>query len=816
MSTHAEEAMPVTLCCEYSGNPLGIDTTRPGLSWRIESDRRGQRQTAYRILAASSPEVVVVQPDALRPADPGQIRLEGLVGYRVDGNRKARLAGHVALSEHRLLEGFRERPGRQSYTGEHAGKWLDAAATACAYDPADQVLQHKLDRIAAGLIDCQMPDGYLGTYLQAERWTSWDVWVHKYDLIGLLAYYRATGDRRALAACRRAADLLVATFHDGGREILKSDDQLGLASTSVLEPICRLYEQTGDPRYLQFARYIIRKADEGPRVLTAIEQFKTVQRVGNKKAYEMMSVYLGLIEYWRATGERRGLEAAILAWDSIRRENVHLTGGIDAHEVFCPPHVLHTTGAVTETCVQAQWLMLNLQLLRITGEARYADEIHRHVYNHLLAAQRPDGSEWCYFTTMEGEKSYDGVMTCCASNGARAIALLPTLAVMTGPRRLTVNLYETSTFRGEVEGVPVTVRQTTDYPWDGRVRLVVTPQRPVEFELQLLVPFFASKASLRIGRGSQWEEPGARLAPGTYAGISRLWSGETTIELAFDMPAVAHERAGRFAISRGPLVLAYDEAINHGLRGTGVVPDASRLGESAWRPAAAELHGSPGGRVLAVPGKQLPLAAGSGSPLLLYRPFCEAGSAGGVMSVYLPRAENVVRPSKETAPRPPRIPGAVARTSRDGTIRGAFLSGDERSTCLTNNGQNRDTDWFAAIFAKPIRIDRVIFVHGRFLPGGGWWVAKDGQSAALRKPAVEVLKTRDGPWEQVAVLADYPESTAADPGGARPHAMFVVPIKPMEVVGVRVAGVPSSGSDPTQNMASCALLDVHCVSGGCP
>ncbi|MGA2501323.1 MAG: hypothetical protein ABSH20_26590, partial [Tepidisphaeraceae bacterium] len=261
--------------------------------------------------------------------------------------------------------------------------------------------------------------------------------------------------------------------------------------------------------------------------------------------------------------------------------------------------------------------------------------------------------------------------------------------------------------------------------------------------------------------------------------------------------------------SRGPLVLAYDEAINNGISGTGVVPDTSRLGEAVWRPADMQLRGSPGGKILAMPGKQIPVAAESRGPLLLYRPFCEAGSAGGVMSVYLPRAEDVVRPSKETAPRPPRIPGAMARTSRDGKIRGAFLSGDERSTYLTNNGQRRDTDWFAAILAKPIRIDRVVFAHGRFLPGGGWWVTQDGQSGTLRKPAVEVLKTPDGPWEQVAVLADYPESTATDPGGARPHAMFVVPIKPMEVVGVRVAGAPSSGNDPTQNMASCALLDVH-------
>ena len=40
--------------CEYRNNPLGIDTTKPRLSWIINSNRRGEKQTAYQILVASS------------------------------------------------------------------------------------------------------------------------------------------------------------------------------------------------------------------------------------------------------------------------------------------------------------------------------------------------------------------------------------------------------------------------------------------------------------------------------------------------------------------------------------------------------------------------------------------------------------------------------------------------------------------------------------------------------------------------------------------------------------------------------------------
>ncbi|MBZ0299969.1 MAG: glycoside hydrolase family 78 protein [Anaerolineae bacterium] len=44
------------LVCEYRPNPLGIDVIAPRLSWQMQSDRRGARQTAYRILAATDPQ----------------------------------------------------------------------------------------------------------------------------------------------------------------------------------------------------------------------------------------------------------------------------------------------------------------------------------------------------------------------------------------------------------------------------------------------------------------------------------------------------------------------------------------------------------------------------------------------------------------------------------------------------------------------------------------------------------------------------------------------------------------------------------------
>ena len=173
--------------------------------------------------AAISPlpdKVTPVVPDRQDFQTPDRVHLTGWVGMRIEANEANRL---VKLDPARLLEGYRKRPGRQSWDGEHVGKWLHAATLAWV-NTGDPALREKLDYVAAELIKCQLDDGYLGTYLDKDRWTEWDVWAHKYNLIGLITYMRYTGNLEPLPACRRMADLLCNTFGDepGKRDIIKA------------------------------------------------------------------------------------------------------------------------------------------------------------------------------------------------------------------------------------------------------------------------------------------------------------------------------------------------------------------------------------------------------------------------------------------------------------------------------------------------------------------------------------------------------------------------------------------------------------------
>ena len=562
----------------------------------------------------------------------------------MDANRENRLRTHI--TEEWLLEGFRKRPGPHPWSGEHVGKWLHAATLAAENKPNDIALAKKVQQITNGLMDCQTENGYLGTYSKQDRWGTtdlpftswqrwpvWDVWVHKYDLIGLLSYYQTTSDKKALDSCRRIGDLLIQVFGEDKRDILKSGAHEGMAATSILEPMSLLYQLTGEKKYLEFCEYVIQRADAGSKIMTNIENTRSVQSVGNRKAYEMMSNYLGLIEHWRATGYKRGLEAAKLAWESIVKENLFITGAPDAHELFSEPGTLVPTGMCTETCVQVTWIQMNWQLLRATGNPRYATMLHHHYYNHMLAAQHSEGIKWCYFTTLSGKKTYDGRRHCCGSSGPRAIALIPQITYMTAKDKLAVNLYESSTFKGDINGAGVIVQQNTDYPWNGDISMTIEATRPIRFDLQLLVPDFVQSGHIQVA-----DKKITKLEPGTYASISRKWSGKTHVKIRFDMPTVLHTRdyegKKRYAVSRGPIVLALEKIKADKIQPYEVIPELNSLDQAflkGWAKSGTQ-------HAILMKGKKVPSEGEvpSGDVDLVYKPYCEAGSNGEIINIWLP------------------------------------------------------------------------------------------------------------------------------------------------------------------------------------
>ncbi len=732
----------------------------------------------FAVLGQAADVVKPAVPDRFAPLPAGSVRLSGWLGDRV-ALARARLR---SVDENVLLDGFRHRPGAQAWIGEHAGKFLDAAARLDAVEP-DPALAAKVDRVVDALLQCQEDDGYLGTYSKDRRFglypdADWDVWVHKYDLLGLLSVWRATGDTAALTAARRIGDLLIATF-DAKKSLLTAGTHRGMAATSVLEPIVLLYRATGDVRLLDFAKRIVATWDEpgGPKILATLAGGAGVERVANGKAYEMLSNLVGLCELYRTTGDRALLDAVLVAWDDVVEHHLYVTGGASRGEVFGPDGELPNASSANpcETCVTVTWIQLNAQLLRLTGEARFGDQIERAMFNHLAAAQAADGERWCYYTPLVGRIPYAPDVNCCASSGPRGFALAPALAVgMRGDGALAVDLFARASIDVALPGGRL-VATTVPAPEGGgvlEIRIDAAPSEPLAIAVRCptwSAPLVAVEGTVADG----W----LTIAPKRYrAGDTVLVKG-TFAPVRIDGGA---SNPGASAVQLGPFVLAADtEHDPNGVLAHGFALSAD-LADGDGIEVIAQVTTRDGVR-------ELPLA-----------PFADAAQGGGRVRVWLPAPGG----------RWSSLWRGVESRSRPGNQDGSILDADPDSLVVTWDGRKPPDaeieDWFAVTLDAPQTIRRVRYRHGHAFHDGGWF------DATGKRPRIEVRATKDGAWETVGALADYPATSATDAAGLKDGQAFVIELgAPRAVFGVRVIGMPASGDDARQAFASCADLEAE-------
>jgi DUF1680 family protein len=686
-----------------------------------------------------------------------------------------------------LLAGFRNRPGKQAWIGEHVGKFLHAATLAWA-NTQDPKLREKIDRVASELIDTQEADGYLGTYVKEKRFglypgADWDVWVHKYDLIGLLTYHEYTGNEAALTASRKIGDLLLNTFGPGKKSIISAGTHMGMAATSVLEPMVLLYRATGEDKYLDFAKYIVASWDEpnGPHIIKTLTETGKVNQTANGKAYEMLSNLVGLCELARATGDAKYLDAPKKAWADIVENQRYITGTASSHEHFHADHDLPDDNAANmgETCVTTTWIQLNWQLLRLTGEAKYGDEIERAYYNHLAGAQLPDGSKWCYYTPLEGTKPYGNSTNCCLSSGPRAMALLPQMIFFkhheNGRESLYLNLWEnadvTVTLNGRTQNIKV---ETQGLPM--RQAKIVGFTMPKEnLTVRFPVAQRLADENSTIARAQPENGGWMTLTPQQLeANHAMQWQPENTQVRGL------YSNQGKAAVTYGPLVLAYDEKFNPDLPPARLVT----LARQAPKPIGDNKF-------------EVPIAFKDGTTKnAVFVPFAQAGATGGRFAVWLRAPGNF-------APDDAFSLGHELR-SREGNVNGSILDGETGTFVVTFDGTKQNEDWFAVNLDKPLTVQRIVYAHGKSFHDGGWF------DASVGKPKIQVKKSKDATWETVGELKDYPDTTSTDNKGLKDGQKFTLKLDvPLSIVALRVIGKPACGDDPNQAFSSCAELGAY-------
>ena len=497
-----------------------------------------------------------------------RVTLEGLFGDALDANRSGRLAHFVVdeTSEPIALFGaaHRDHNHEGDWYGEHAGKWLYAAAKAAARS-GDATLRDHVLRVADFLVAQQGTDGYLGTYAAERRFVvkrapkpltwdgaptvrTWDVWTHAYLVLGLLEVHRHFPDPARLAAARRIGDLCADVIEGGAIDITELGNHHGLSATVLIDPAVELYVQTGEPRYLRLARRVLEQADAHPPLvlLSRALDGADASEISTGKAYQLLWNCVGLAKLHRATGDDAYRQAVEHVWENVRAHHLTLGGGPwggighRSREVFNARNFFSPHGYV-ETCSVLAWIQLNRELLAIGDHPRYAEEIERSGYNALLGAMAADGEDWCYYTHENGERIHTTHWRCCKSSGAMAIEELPALAYrVSGDDEITVDLYGPGhAVLALRDGLDVRIEQRTRYPFDGAVALTVSPSiEGTRFAVRVRIPSWADGATVSVdGRACDASGHGAR-----YLRIDRSWSAGDAIAVVFPMASVAHER----------------------------------------------------------------------------------------------------------------------------------------------------------------------------------------------------------------------------------------------------------------------------------
>lgn len=461
-------------------------------------------------------------------------------------------------------------------------KALEGLAYSLIQHP-DPVLEAKCDAWIAAFAGAQQEDGYLNTYFTLarpqDRWTDMD--KHELYCAGHLveaavAYYQATGKRSLLDVAVRMVDHAMTVLGPDKKDWVPGHEEIELA-------LVKLYQVTGERKYLDFADWLLSERGKGvgvygsgggnssPETLAYYQDIVPVRALTDIGGHAVRAMYLycGMADVAAYTHDAGYLSALDSLWDDVVLRNMYVTGGIGqsaANEGITEDYDLPNLEAYCETCASIGMILWNSRMNQLYGDAKYADVMERSLYNAALAGLSLSGDRFFYVNPLASlgnhhRRPWFGC-ACCPSNICRFLPSLGSYVYGTSKDDIWVNLYVGSTATFEAAGREVTLRQETDYPWDGTVKLVC--ETPVRAGLRLRIPDWCTAYSLDVcgERVEPVVEKGYAVVPGPRK------QGDELV-LTLDMPVrivAADDRVvadrGKRAVQRGPLVYCLEETDN--------------------------------------------------------------------------------------------------------------------------------------------------------------------------------------------------------------------------------------------------------------
>jgi DUF1680 family protein len=269
------------------------------------------------------------------------------------------------------------------------------------------------------------------------------------------------------------------------------------------------------------------------------------------------------------------LETCLRLWDNLINKRMYITGGIGPsrhNEGFTTDYDLPDESAYAETCATIGLVMWNQRLLQFEGQRRFADVLERGLYNGFLSGVSLSGDRFYYENPLSSAGNHHHApwfeCPCCPPNVARVLASIGEYFYSTEPDARWVHLFASGRVEAQVGGKPLTLTQSTAYPWDGAVSMQIGLAAPTEFSLHLRLPGWCEQFRLSINGEEQRVQP----AENGYLALRRVWQDGDRLDYRMEMPVCAvwanpavRQLEGRVAVQRGPVVYCL-EAADHDVK----------------------------------------------------------------------------------------------------------------------------------------------------------------------------------------------------------------------------------------------------------
>ncbi len=483
-------------------------------------------------------------------------------------------------------------------------KWLEAVAYQLHIAP-DPDLESKAEEAIDLIEKAQLPDGYLNTYYQIngieKRWTNLrdnhELYCAGHMLEAAVAYYNTTGKRRLLDVMIRNILHIESIFgtEEGKLPGYPGHEEIELA-------LCKLYDVTGEERFLRLAAYFINQRGQTPNYFVeekkragwtegfaldghGLKYAQTHLPVREQKAMEghaVRALYLtaGMTDVALRTQDETLWNACKTLFENIIKKRMYITGGVGSThhgEAFTFDYDLPNDTVYAETCASIALIFFCQRLLRGEQMGVYGDVMEQTLYNTCMAGMRLDQKAFFYVNPLSvypeashkdpGKKhvlpqrpAWFGC-ACCPPNLARLLSSIGSYQYAIAGNQVYAHLYMEGEASLTVAGKPVHIAMKTEYPFEEQVRILPGPGA---YDLKLRLPGWCKKH--RVLRNGKPIEPPVENG---YMAVTGPFAENEEILLHMDMPprrcyanVNVREDMGKVAIMRGPLVYCLEERDN--------------------------------------------------------------------------------------------------------------------------------------------------------------------------------------------------------------------------------------------------------------